>query len=141
MRSDDIPERVRERFWSRVDVGDSEECWPFLMSIGSHGYGQIGWSANGKNRMVLAHRAAWVLNVGPIPDGLTVDHLCRNRPCCNPSHLRLLTNVENARDNGNARKTHCPSGHEYSADNTYINPIGHRSCRLCKVVRRRAQTT
>ncbi len=52
-----VPERVKERFWSRVAVGEPDACWPWLMSIGSHGYGQIGWGGNNSGRgLVLAHR-------------------------------------------------------------------------------------
>ena len=127
----EIPTRVRKRFWSRVNVGGESECWPFLMSTGNLGYGQIGWAENGKTQMVLAHRVAWELTVGPIPGDLTIDHICRNRICCNPNHLRLLTNEENGRDNGNARKTHCPHGHPYSAENTRLDRHGHRYCKTC----------
>ena len=81
---------------------------------------------------LLAHRVAWSLaNDEQIPDGLTVDHLCRVRRCCNPLHLRLLSNVANATDNGQRRKTHCPQGHEYQGANLYVAPNGHRRCRSC----------
>lgn len=135
----EIPERVRKRFWSRVAVRSEAECWPWRLSLGSHGYGQVGWRDGDHTVMVLAHRAAWELTVGPIPDDLTIDHVCRNRRCCNPGHLRLLTNVENARDNGMARRTQCPAGHPYDHVNTYIDANGHRSCRACPRERRRAR--
>lgn len=67
-----------------------------------------------------------------VPDGFTIDHECRNRKCVNPTHLRLLTNVDNARLNGNAMKTHCPSGHAYDEANTRRTKHGHRKCLTCE---------
>jgi hypothetical protein len=100
------------------------------------GYGQMGWHEDGRRVMHLAHRIAWTLTHGEIVDDLTVDHLCRNRVCCNPSHLRLLTNQENGRLNGNFIKTHCPQGHKYVGENLYVCPKGHRRCRECARGRR-----
>lgn len=115
-------------WWSKVDRGGADHCWPWLQSCGSHGYGQT-WDG----RTVRdAHRVAWTLTHGPIPDGLTVDHSCRNRRCCNPDHMRLMTNVSNARNNGMATRTHCPQGHRYDIANTYITDLGHRRCRACQ---------
>lgn len=124
-------------WWSKVIKTDDEsDCWLWSQSKGSHGYGQT-WDGV---TVRLAHRVAWVLTHGPIPDDLTVDHICRNRTCCNPAHLRLLTNLVNATDNGQGRKTHCPSGHEYAGENLYVDPHGHRRCRTCAKERRmRAQ--
>lgn len=101
------------------------------MSTGSHGYGQIGWNEDGTKIVTLTHRVAWELEHGPIPDDMTIDHLCRNRRCCNPSHLRLLTNPANGRNNGQATKTHCPAGHRYGGNNLYVSPEGYRRCRAC----------
>lgn len=132
-----IPDRVLDRIWDRIDVGDPADCWPWKLSLSPQGYGQVGWWADGKNHMTTAHRAAWTAENGPIPAGLFVDHLCRNRQCCNPSHMELVTNVTNIlRGEGasaqNARKSHCPSGHPYDESNTYISPKGDRRCRTCK---------
>lgn len=132
------PERVVERVLSRW-VADESGCWISSYSVGSHGYAQVGWHEAGRIRMTLVHRVAWFAFNGPIPDGLTVDHMCHTRRCVNPTHLRLLTNVENARDNGFATRTHCPAGHPYDEENTYVRPSGERNCRACaRTYRRKA---
>ena len=114
-----------------VSLEPDGDCLVSSYSVGSHGYSQIGWAEDGKTRMRLGHRVAWEATHGAIPDDLTIDHICRNRRCCNVAHLRLMSNVDNARDNGNHRKTHCPHGHPYDDANTYVNPRGHRTCRTC----------
>lgn len=127
-----VPGRVLAAFWSKVEIGEPDECWAWRYHVGSHGYGSIGWSAEGVSRNTTAHRVAWMLAHGtPVPVGLTVDHLCRVRVCCNPAHLRLLSNVANASDNGMARRVQCIHGHAYTPDNTYYGPEGHRRCRTC----------
>ena len=101
----EIPQRVIGRIWNNVEVRSLIECWPWRLSVGSHGYGQVGWSLGaGRNAMTTAHRAVWTALFGRIPDGMTVDHRCRNTVCCNPCHLRLRTNPENAADNRQARR-------------------------------------
>lgn len=131
-----IPKRVQDRFWVRVAVGSPDICWLWRLSCGSHGYGQIGWwDENRRSRMVLAHRLAWELSNGPIPGDLTVDHLCRVRRCCNPAHLRLLTNADNASLNGQSQRVVCPAGHPYDEANTYVDRNGHRRCNACRRAR------
>lgn len=80
---------VEERFWSHVDA--SGDCWEW--NGRSDEYGRFG--LNGK--VLLAHRFVWELLVGPIPDGMTIDHLCRNRYCVNPGHLEVVSGTENIR--------------------------------------------
>lgn len=117
------------------------ECIESTYSTGSHGYTQVCWQGeDGRTRMVLVHRLMWMLCRGPIPEDLTIDHICRNPRCVNPLHLRLLTRSANARDNGAARRTHCPSGHPYDEANTYRHPTtNHRACRICKREQNRAR--
>jgi hypothetical protein len=102
----EVPDRVIERIWTNVDVGGENECWPWKLSLGTHGYGQVGWwvKSMGRSVMTTAHRVVWIASVGPIPAHMTVDHECRNPRCCNPGHLRLKTNPENARDNRQAMR-------------------------------------
>lgn len=140
---DDIPIQVRTRFvrYLAPEMGDDDGCWVWPLSIASHGYGQIGWGPHdGPRGLVLAHRLSYLLFRGPIPAGMTVDHVCRTRRCCNPGHLRLLSNVENARMNGFSDRKECPHGHPYDEANTYVSPRGDRRCRACAVERRRARS-
>ena len=86
--------RTVERFWSHVDK--TGECWDWTASIRRNGYGQI----NVAGRNMSAHRLAWEIANGPIPSGLLVDHICRNRACVNPAHLRLATKKQNGENLG-----------------------------------------
>ena len=121
------------RFWSKVNKSD--DCWTWTASCNKWGYGQF--RLNG--RCVLAHRAAYVFEHGPIPDGLFVMHLCDNPPCVNPAHLTLGTHTDNMADmkakgrspRSEVRVTCCPQGHPYDEDNTYMTPDGRRNCRAC----------
>lgn len=125
-------------WWSKVDTSNPRGCWPWTQSTGNHGYGQT-WDGR---TVRVAHRVAWQLHYGSeIPEGMTVDHECHNKVCCNPFHLRLLPNEENARANGKHAVTHCPKGHEYTTENTYVNPKGHRFCRQCSRDARAAHPT
>ena len=81
-------------FWSRVARSNSESCWEWQGGKTPDGYGKAGH----KHRNYLAHRLAWELTFGPIPEGLQVLHRCDNPPCCNPAHLFLGTHADNMRD-------------------------------------------
>lgn len=121
------------RFWSKVDKTAAGGCWEWTASKTKNGYGKFRWGAGEK----LPHRFAYELLVGPIPSGLHIDHLCRNRACCNPDHLEPVTNRENLLRGDtiparHAAKTHCPKGHPYAGDNLYIDPTGKRGCLTCR---------
>ncbi len=92
-----------------------------------------------------AHRFAYELLVGPIPDGLVIDHLCRVRHCVNPAHMEPVTRWENTLRGGSfsavaARQTHCVNGHPFDEENTHVDRRGFRRCRACnrERLRRRA---
>lgn len=125
-------------FWKRVEF--TESCWIWRGPITHNGYGffSFGTGGRGNSKRVGAHRFAYDNLVGPIPEGLTLDHLCRNPPCVNPSHLEPVPIGENVHRSPiapaaiNARKTHCKNGHPFDLLNTYIFPDGRRSCRTCQ---------
>lgn len=129
-----------ERFWSKVVAGDELSCWEWNGAHLPKGYGSIG-SWNGKSQ-TGAHRAmAEMLTGCPVPTGLHIDHLCRNRGCVNPFHLEIVeprTNILRGvgRSAENATKTHCKRGHELAGDNLSIDHIKssgryERRCKIC----------
>ncbi|MCU1617180.1 MAG: hypothetical protein JWO98_4720 [Frankiales bacterium] len=122
-----------ERFWPKVHK--TESCWLWVASLNSKGYGQF---YDGR-RVVQAYKFAYEMARGPVPDGLDLDHLCRNPVCVNPAHLEPVTSRANTlRGYGptaiHARKTHCIRGHELPAPNARRE----RECLPCKAIRARA---
>jgi hypothetical protein len=132
---------LEQRFWSKVDRRGDDECWPWTAGrLPGSDYGQFWVASAGQN--VGAHRVAYELLVGPIPEGAYLDHLCRNHPCVNPAHLEPVTCQENllrgeTHAAANASKTHCPEGHPYDETNTY-HMGGRRICRTCSLRKSRA---
>lgn len=118
-------------------AGNFSECWEWPGAKTSAGYGNT--RSGGKNR--LAHRVSYERFVGPIPAGLTLDHLCRNRACINPKHLEPVTMRENNRRGMSpagkkSRQTHCLIGHPFDEANTYHRPGREgRECRACHRIR------
>ena len=125
-----------ELFWGRVrNVGAGpDDCWVWVGEKATHHSGDH----YGRWRGRRVHRVAYEMEHGPIPKGLVIDHLCRNRLCCNPAHLEAVSPGTNTLRGtsfsaANAAKTCCPRGHEYTPDNTYIGPLtGYRYCRTCR---------
>lgn len=107
-------------------------CWNWTAAKSHFGYGNIFVSGRG----MYAHRVSYQLFKGPIPEGLSLDHLCRNPSCLNPEHLEPVTHKENmkrgfiSRGKGGS-DTHCPRNHERNDENTHVSDKGIRSCRAC----------
>jgi hypothetical protein len=136
------PSPIEDRFWPKVQKSDG--CWEWKASKNAAGYGRFSVRLSLDNwATVYAHRFAYTLVVGPIPEGLTLDHLCRNPGCVNPAHLEPVTMRENVmRGNSpivrQANQTHCIHGHEFAGDNVYIRKDnGARMCRACSARRGR----
>lgn len=120
----------------------TEDCWLFVGSKDQYGYGTVHVKENGLWRRKRAHRVSYESFVGEIPEGLVLDHLCRVTSCINPDHLEPVTSVENTmRGEGpmakNARKTHCPQGHEYNEENLSKCVTPGRRCKPCNNIRRK----
>lgn len=127
----EFPLRVLIRFWESVDI--TETCWQWNKSLVCFGYGQF--SVNGKN--YRAHRYSLLIHGVEIPQDMVVDHICKNRGCVNPEHLRVVTNRINVLENSNStpaqliKRTHCKNGHPLSGSNLRMYKQTIRRCREC----------
>jgi len=137
-----------QKFWFYLGKQPVDGCWLWPKGKHSGGYGLLYRSVKKGDKYTASttyvHRFAYENLVGPIPEGMTIDHLCRNRACCNPKHLEVVTNKENIlRGLGaaavHARQTHCVWGHEFTQDNTYVRANGGRQCNICRLQKSRAR--
>lgn len=127
--------RIKDNFSKAYDIDKDTGCWNWNRSLLQNGYGQV-WDGE---RRVTAHSLSYRIYVGDIVDNNVVDHICRNRKCVNPKHLRQITSAKNVLIGEgvtalNARKTHCVNGHEFTEKNTYIvkKRNNGRYCKQCR---------
>lgn len=118
-----------ERFWANVDKAD---CWMWNGSMFASGYGRF----HSGGATFRAHRLAYIWEYGEIPEGLQLDHLCRNRRCVRPDHMEAVTSRTNTLRGvspvaENAAKSFCLRGHRFTPENTYYH-AGRRHCRACR---------
>lgn len=121
------------RFWSKVSKGDG--CWEWLSAKTTKGYGMFWFGG----KSLLAHRVAYELEVGTIPDGFELDHSCHNHSCVNPAHLSPMDPRQNRK-----RKLfliYCPHGHLYTPENTYQRRNGYKYCKQCRREQQRTKET
>lgn len=142
-------ERITRSYEEDPETG----CHVWTGPISNRGYGKLSVTQAGyKAENFSAHKASYELTRGRVPSGLVLDHLCRNRICVNPDHLEVVTQRENTLRSPvapaalNSAKTHCPQGHEYTPENTYVwtskttHKYTSRACRQClQAYRRRYQ--
>lgn len=122
---------LKERILDNIQCEPNTGCHFWMGSVNDKGYGYIRVSG----RLLRVHRVAYEAFVGPIPDGLQIDHLCRQRSCVNPEHLEAVTRSENVLRglSGYAIRNKCKSGkHEITETSFYTSPCGNRQCRQCR---------
>lgn len=125
---------LAERFWEKVDKDGPGGCWLWTAHRHPKGHGVFVLE---KGKHIYAHRWSWMQVNGEIPEGLVIHHKCFNPPCVNPDHLEAVTHGENLRAGPRgpayelSRRTHCPQGHAYTAENTIRRGGWGRACREC----------
>lgn len=131
------------RVFSKIDA--ASDCWEWTGTLDDARYGVLGRGRRGAGN-IAAHRAVYELLVGPIPDGMHLDHLCRNHACVNPDHVEVVTPEENKRRGYSiarlyAKRTHCRIGHPLDGVTRRKDGTSHRYCKTCARERMRAQRT
>ncbi len=132
---------IIERFLAKIVKDKETGCWNWVGYVNKGGYGLI----SSDTRPLLSHRVSHTFYKGDIPKGFDIDHLCRNRSCCNPDHLEAVTRKENLKrgigpqlaSERSKAATHCPKGHEYTVENTRYRTQGWKLCRICSRANRR----
>ncbi len=134
-------ESLKDKFFKRVIIKDG--CWGWKNKLLNTGYGTM--HVNGKN--MTGHRISLMVHGIEIPPKMCVDHICRNRACTNPEHLRIVTRGQNVLENSdglaakNKAKTHCLNGHKFDETNLYLNKGSdgtlRRHCRRCRYEHKR----
>lgn len=123
------------KFWANVEKTDT--CWNWLGPI-TNGYGRFNLYTG---KQVYAHRQAYIWEHERVPEGLVIDHLCRNTRCVRPDHLEAVTQAENVKRGKRGDlyeyRTHCVHGHEYSPENKSVSKDGRRYCKECWRIRSR----
>jgi len=126
------PEDLK-RFYSKIKFNEETWCWDWVGTTLQRGYGHFKL----KRKIWRSHRLSYLIHKGDLIEGLTLNHLCRNRKCCNPDHLEQITSKENilcgeSFSAVNKRKTHCKRGHEFTEENTINLSRNRRECRKCR---------
>lgn len=134
-------ERLPAGLWAKTTVNPETGCWEWQGWRNHAGYARAKFA--GETQVLRLHRRTYAAVHGEIPDGMTIDHLCRVRHCINPVHLEAVSQRENAlRGNtvnaANLAKTHCLRDHPFDEQNTYRYPDGRRGCRACMAIARAA---
>lgn len=143
--------RLPERFWAKIAEDPGTGCWNWIAAVTREGYGKYYPGLGCVSTSRSPHRVAYESLVQPVPDTLVLDHTCHDpalcaggasclhRRCANPNHLEPVTERVNIRRGsrvaGLRARTHCPSGHEYLANNALTTPAGVPVCRICRGLR------
>lgn len=120
---------VPDYFWKRIEMTDGHWLWTGYMNRGGYG------TACMNRAKYYAHRVFYTVFIGPIPEGLQIDHLCRVKNCVNPEHLEAVTiyeNISRVSEEARARKEYCLQEHSQDANNHYLTSDGRRRCNQCR---------